>query len=221
MLTKAEVLFEKFCDDRGIAYARIAEGAGRTPDYEIVLADRPVAVEVKQLEPNASDLQVFRDLRTKGHAAGWVNMGRARSAIHEAVKQLRPHAQGRMPGVVVLYNTMGWTIPYLDAYNLAFCLYGPEKAHFAVPDDPALDIQDVGMSRGGRSIATRDHNTTLSALAVLSESGSQGAPELCIYHNIHAALPLATEQCAAYEIPQYRFVSRREGHMPEWVECGV
>jgi hypothetical protein len=133
MLTEAESLFEPFCVEHQIACQRIPEGAEKTPDYEITLAGRRIAVEVKQLEPNAQDLAFFEDLRTIGHAGGAVDTGRARSAIQDAMKQLRPYAKGRMPAVVVLYDTMGSAIGYLDADNLADCLYGEEKVHFLVP----------------------------------------------------------------------------------------
>jgi hypothetical protein len=219
MPTKAEALFEEFCTRRQIPFERIAEGSQRTPDYQVTLGGRPVAVEVKQLEPNADDLAFFEDLRTKGEAGGAVNMGRAKSAILDGVKQLRRVAKGRMPAIVLLYDTMGFARGYLDPYSLAYCLYGPEKVHYAVASDPAFDIPFLGMSRGGGSVATRDHNTTLSALAVLHPVGRDAGPDVFIYHNIHAAIPLADDQCVLHGIRHFRFAAPEEGKMPEWIEC--
>jgi hypothetical protein len=76
------------------------------------------------------------------------------------------------------------------------------------------------MSRGGKSVATSTHNTTLSALAVLRRLGPDGALELAIYHNIHAAIPLTLEECARHGLRQYKFAARQPGYMPEWIECG-
>lgn len=219
MNTESEDLFERFCAQRRIPFRRIPEAAERTPDYEILLGGGTVAIEVKQLEPNEHDRAFFEELRTKGRAGGAVNMGRAQSAILDGVKQLRTFAKGRMPAVVLLHDTMGFARGYLDPYNLAYCLYGPEKVHYLVASDPSLDSDYLGMSRGGGSLATAHHNTTLSALAVLARSGPDGSLEAVVYHNIHAAIPLGPEQCASHGIRQYRFAAAREGQMPEWVEC--
>lgn len=215
-LTQAEILFEKYCTDRGISFTRIPERSTKTPDYELVLGGGAVAVEVKQLEANAEDRAFLRDLRTEGRAGGMVDMGRARQSIQDAVKQLRSYAKGRMPAVVLLYNSIGSAMPYLDPYNLAYCLYGPEKVHFAIPD-PRREVQQLGMSRGGSSLATKQHNTTLSAVAVLQHI-SVDQLDVTIYHNIHASTPLRPEQCEAHGIRQYRFEQPDPSLMPEWRE---
>jgi hypothetical protein len=123
------------------------------PDYEMTLSTGAILVEVKQLEPNAQDLEMLATLRAGKVAARWVDMGEARLPIMEGVKQLRPHAKGRKPALVVLYDTIGMT-GHLDPYSIAFSLYGPEKVHYDVPHSPAQDVTFSGMSRGGRSVAT-------------------------------------------------------------------
>jgi hypothetical protein len=55
MMTISEVLFERFCQERGIECRRVETTETRTPDYEIRLASGPAAVEVKQLEPGTDD----------------------------------------------------------------------------------------------------------------------------------------------------------------------
>jgi hypothetical protein len=219
MLTEGEILFEEFCRLKTISFTRIPEGASKTPDYEIVLSARTVAVEIKQLEPNAEDLAFFDDLRTKGSAGGVVDMGRARLAILDAMKQLRPYSKGRMPAMVVLYDTMGAGRGYLDPYSLSYCLYGPEKVHYAVPSDPSVDTIDLGMSRGGRSVATARHNTTLSALGVLRRFGVGTSSDLEVFHNLHAAIPLDTALWAHHKVRQFRFDVKTPGEMPEWIDC--
>lgn len=215
VLTQAEILFEKYCTDHGIPFTRIPEGLTRTPDYELVLGGGAVAVEVKQLDPNEEDRAFLHDLRTKGRAGGMVDMGRAWQSIQDAVKQLRRYAKGRMPAVVLLYNSMGSAIPHLDPYNLAYCLYGPEKVHYAVPADPHLDVRQLGMSRGGGSLATKQHNTTLSAIAVLQHISADEVG-LSVYHNIHASTPLRPAQCEVHGIRQYKFEQPGPGLMPDW-----
>jgi hypothetical protein len=217
MSTKAEELFEQFCGSRGIPCHRISETLRKTPDYEIVLGTTEILVEVKQLEPNDEDRAFFERLRTEGHASEMVDMGRARPAIHDAMKQLGPHARGRKPALVVLHDTMGSARGYLDAYKLAYCLYGSERVHYLVPNDPGRNIVYAGMSRGGRSVATAHHNTTLSAVAILHSPGLSGIPDLTVFHNLHARIPLPVQDCAAYGIPQHRFAPAHPGEMPDWI----
>lgn len=211
-------MFEAFCAARDIKCSRIPESREKSPDYEVILLDRPVAVEIKQLEPNASDREIATQLATLGRAAFSVEMGRARDSITAAVKQLRPYTEKRIPGIVVLHDATG-TANYLDPYNIAYCLYGAEKVRFSVPADPRQEIQHLGMSRGGGSVATPKHNTTLSAVGVLRHGWEPGELVLAIFHNLHAAVPLRWEEVARYGIPQFRFGAKDEGRMPEWLPC--
>lgn len=216
MLTEAEDLFEKLCTSHRIPFARISTRQGRTPDYELSLTSGPVVVEVKQLEPNASDLAFEEQLRS-GLATRMVDMGRARLSIKDAVKQLRPHAKGRLPAIVVLYDTMGHT-NYLDPYSLSVALYGPEKMHFAIPADPNLEISALGMSRGGGAVATPKHNTTLSAVAVLAGTAHGAQPDLRIFHNCNAAIQLPLSALAEYGFRQFEFAALTLDTMPIWIE---
>jgi hypothetical protein len=218
MRTEAESLFEQFCSKQEIAWRRIAEATTRTPDYEIVVEGVRVVVEVKQLEPNAEDLAFLEELRTKGWAGRSINMGRARAAIRDGVRQLRAYSSGRDPGVVLLHDTVGPATAYLDPYSLAYCLYGAEKIHFEVAPNPADDIDMLGMSRGGGSVATSEHNTTLSALAVFRWSGQATPGGLDVYHNIHAAIPLKLAEPVKHGIRQFKFEASEPGRMPDWME---
>jgi hypothetical protein len=89
--------------------------------------------------------------------------------------------------------------------------------NFAVPHDPREEIIYTGMSRGGKSIATKQHNTTLSAVGVL-HGYANGPVELAIFHNIHATMPLEPALCHAAGFRQFHFLAGTEGAMPEWVE---
>lgn len=204
------------CTTRGISFRRIATSDVRTPDYGLSLTSTRVLVEVKQLEPNASDIAFEEQLRS-GLATRMVDMGRAKLAINDAVKQLRPHAKGLLPAIVVLYDTMRHT-NYLDPYSLSFSRYGPEKMHFAVPTDPSLEISALGMSRGGDAVATPKHNTTLSAVAVLDGTAQALSLDLRIFHNCNAATPLPLNAFAEYGFRQFEFAVPRSGTMPTWIE---
>ncbi len=47
-MTEADLLFERFCADRGVAIRRIPEGPRRTPDFEVWVGRLRIIVEVKQ-----------------------------------------------------------------------------------------------------------------------------------------------------------------------------
>jgi hypothetical protein len=64
--TFSERLFEEFCATNALQCARVPEGADPTPDYQVMFGDVVVACEVKQVDPNAEDLE---ELRTIGSGA--------------------------------------------------------------------------------------------------------------------------------------------------------
>lgn len=183
-MTQSERYFEQFCEQRHIRCRRVPEGVVKTPDYEITVDDIAIAVEVKQIEPNAKDREIIAQLAQGKAASQWVNMSRARQSIIDAVKQLRAHVQARQPGLVVLHEVTG-LFGYLDGDSIAQCLYGPEQVRVAVPADPAREPWVLGGSYGGGRVVTERHNRTLSAVAVLHVSAGQGT--LSMFHNTFAA----------------------------------
>jgi hypothetical protein len=78
--TFAEYLFERYCDEHGIACARIPETTTKTPDYELFPTSSPVVVEIKDIEPNAEEIESERLLNERGwgNATGGTPGGRVR-----------------------------------------------------------------------------------------------------------------------------------------------
>jgi hypothetical protein len=216
MLTAADLLFEQFCAEHGIECRRIPENEQKTPDYEIQLAGAGVAVEVKQLEPNADDLRHLEELRNGRTSARSVDMGRARQSIVEAAKQLRAYAKGRLATIVVLFDTMGIGSVYLDPYSLAYCLYGPERVHFAVPNDPTVEPWVLGSSLGGGRAFTPSHNTTVSSVAVLQRYGPELCTALSVFHNIYAAVPLDPMRLRGERIEHFSWLAAEPSLLPTW-----
>lgn len=219
-MTEAEHLFERFCREAGVECRRIGEGPTKTPDYEVRVGGLLVAVEVKQLEPNADDTAKLEKLQKERRVSGWENMERPRQSILDATRQLRAHAKGVMPGVCVLYDTVGGLFGYLDSDNIAQCLYGAERYHYVVPDYEANPQETgpelIGVSLGGRRIATPEHNTTLSAVAVLRSGGSAGQLSMAVFHNCYAAIPLPPESFSLPNVTHFVYRSSVPGAIPEW-----
>src|SRR5688572_28213326 len=105
-MTISERYFERFCERRGIAFTRLPEGAVKMPDYEILVEGIRIAVEVKQIEPNAEDRDILAQAAHGEAASYWVDMSRARQSIRDAIKQLRAYVNGGRPAVVVLYEVV-------------------------------------------------------------------------------------------------------------------
>lgn len=214
-MTASEILFERFCQERCVEIKRIETTEARTPDYEVRLASGSVAVEIKQLEPGASDQELLNSLRRGRTVSQWVNMGRPREAILGGTKQLRAYARGVMPGIVVLFDTAGGLLGYLGADSIGHSMYGPRRVHFAASEDK--DVEVVGNSLGGGRVATERHNTTLSAVGVL-RLFQNGGLSLAVFHNRHAALPLDPNELRVRDVEHFAWAEHGAGALPRWMK---
>jgi hypothetical protein len=186
-MTRSEVLFERFCRERGIEFKRLPLAETRTPDYEITAGAVRAVVEVKQVEPNPKEQALLSELRRRGKASHWVNMWRPRQAIREAAKQLRAYGGGSMPGIAVLFDAAGGVLGSLGADSIAQALYGQRRIHVGASPDRHGEI--VGVSLGGWPVASATRNTELSAVAVLRLFQNDGL-FLTMFHNQYATIPL-------------------------------
>ena len=215
-MTVAEDLFERYCREREIEIRRLEECSLKTPDYEIQIGQLVAAVEIKQLEPNAEDKTVIERLHQRRVVAHWENMERPRQTIHHALKQLRTY-MGRtlrpMPAIVVLFDTLSGLLGYLDSDNIARCMYGAECFHFGQDD-----LEFLGESLGGRRIATEEHNTTLSAVAVLRFERSVKQLSLTVFHNKYAALPIAPSDLRVSDVTHFSYLAESPQTLPRWVK---
>jgi hypothetical protein len=193
----------------------VPTGPRQTPDYELEVGSLTIAVEVKQLEPNDEDRDLAHRAFEKGSASCWVDMSRARQSILDGVKQLRAHAKGRQPALVVLYDVAD-LLNYLGADSIAQCMYGPERVHIAVPHAPEAEPWVLGASYGGGRTVTESHNTTLSAVAVLRRD--RDADTLKVFHNAYAAIPLQPDRIWLEGVRHFVWQARDDRQLPYWVE---
>jgi hypothetical protein len=214
-MTASEILFERFCQERCLEFRPIDITEARTPDYEVRLASGPVAVEIKQLEPGASDQELLNRLRRGRTVSHWVNMGRPREALLDGTKQLRAYARGVMPGVVVLFDTAGGLLGYLGADSIGHSMYGPRRVHVTASEDK--DAEVVGASLGGGRVATERHSTMLSAVGVL-RLFQNGALSLTVFHNRHAALPLDPNELRVRDVEHFAWAEDGAGALPRWTK---
>ena len=69
-MTISEEHFERFCRENDICFERLSPDGQETPDYRIVMQEKPMVVEVKELTLNDEEEQALRDVQD-GCNASW------------------------------------------------------------------------------------------------------------------------------------------------------
>ena len=215
-LTKSEQLFESFCRLHRIVCRRVPTASTRTPDYEIYLSRRKVAVEVKEISPNKDELEAQRLARLGQFVVvSSTPGGRVRGIISDAVPQLKASTKGRCSGLLVLLDT-GFAAEHTSSYNIRVAMHGFETHYLGVPQDPnrPVYLKDKDFGKGKKTTAS--NNTSLSAIAVLDAHSAQIT--LRVYHNPYAKVPLPLVSFGKFGIQQYGLQSKVPGQVPDWQE---
>ena len=190
-MTKGEVGLQLFCKRNAIAFRRISESEERTPDYELTIGVIRVIAEVKDIELNEEEKDVQEKMKI-GQMRSWGSKlgSRVRDAINKANKQIKKLTLGKIPGILVLFDTRPWPFNILYSYEIKVAMYGFETYDFSISKDfspPTI----VGRRFGEGQKCTPSHNTSTSAVAVLELDKQSGAYKIVIYHNKHSAAPLS------------------------------
>jgi hypothetical protein len=221
MKTESEELFEKACGKYGFPVRRIAEGDERRPDYEVCPSGIKIIVEVKQIDVNDEEKNLLQEMES-GKIVSFRNKSgaRVRSKIKSSSKQIANLAKGKYPGILALYDNTPFAVgSHLESYNIKSGMYGLEQYILNRPanvDDP---INVIDARFGPKRKMTMEHNTSISAIAVLSRAEDQ--VELCLYHNCFSAIPLGFKIFLECGIPQYCISQKRNREFQEWeLVCG-
>jgi len=216
-LTDSEALFEEFCAINGIRFERIPSGSSRTPDYLIQPNGVRIACEVKQIELNREEKEALEAaLRGEATITGGTPGARVRSAINDAVPQLRKWTGGEFPGLLVLSEEH--VIPrHTDDYNVRVAMYGLDTIVLGVPRDPRVAPFLRERKSGPKRKVTEEHNTSLSAVAVLRKH-RDGSLHCRVFHNAHAKSPLDRTLLANDRIRHFRLREKEPGQFDEWIE---
>ena len=215
MKTLSESLFEKICDAHSISWEKITTAAESTADYRIFPTAMEVVAEVKQIDFNKEDEEVEEKLsRGELVESSYERGKRVRSKIRDANPQLAPHSRKGVPTILVLYGNVRPHL-YTDPYDIRAAMYGLEQHCFIVPKHPS-DRSFFGDKKlGPKQGMTEQHNTSISALGVIS--GSLEMLELTIYHNVYARVRLPPECFRTHGMNQFSLVEAVPGKYQEWV----
>ncbi len=96
--TEGESIFEEFCALNSIACKKIAEGEQPTPDYEVLINDQPILVEVKQIDEDDNFSEESGSRRVGSHI---------RKKIEQARKQAQTASNEGKPFICWCITT--WT----------------------------------------------------------------------------------------------------------------
>jgi len=215
MKTISESLFEKLCDRSTIRWETIPTTDESTADYSIFPKGMKVVAEVKQIDPNKEDEKAEQKLNRGELVESVYERGkRVRAKIRDANPKLAPHSKKGVPTILVLYGNVR---PHLhtDPHDIHAAMYGVEQHVFVVPKDPSIRPFFGGKKLGPRQGMTKQHNTSISALGVIS--GSLELPELVIYHNVYARVFLPPDYFRPYGVKQFSFSEALPGKYQEWV----
>ena len=219
MKTQSEEWFEDFCARSGIECERIKKESNKTLDYELKIDEQKIIVEVKEITRNKEEQESDRLLLESGYRALSNTPGeRVRKKISNSSAQIKARTQGINPSILVLCDLKygcGQITGHLDPYNIRVGMYGLEQVHFAVPRDHSISPYATGMSYGPKRKMTKNHNTTISAIGVLS-TPSQDKIVLTVYHNKFAAVPLNSQFLTKYDIDQFKLEDGLPNNTEKW-----
>ena len=189
--TKSEQLFEDYCDHVTIPWTHIEVGASKTPDYSLSVDGQVVIAEVKEVtrnpEEQASDRQIKETRIGKGMRGK--PGARVRKKITDSLQQIKGLTKGNRPGILVLAAADSQSFLHLDSHNVMTAMYGSDVVEVAVPKDSTISPYAIGTRFGPNQKMTDDMNTSISAIAVLTQCLS-GSLKLVVYRNHYAAVPI-------------------------------
>jgi len=200
-MTTSELLFEKFCQARGIPHERIPTGTAKTPDYNIYLDGTKIVIEVKEIEANPKEQQKIKEFDSHRAITIKSPLGkRIHDKITDAAGKFKEGVQNGHPSILVLYNKVR-LYKHTSPTDILAGMYG--QLNFPVSGNPGEAVRIGDIKSGPKKKMTPAANTSISAVGDLKESGS-GDHDLSIYHNFHARVPLLPLLLSPLNIKQYQ-----------------
>ena len=215
-LTDSESLFEDYCLNNSICCKRIQADDKPSPDYLINVNGIEIAVEVKQIEPNSEELKAEALLKSEGFSTSSATPGhRVRKKITDSAPQLKRYAELGKPTLLLLFSTNQFA-SHVGPYHIRVAMYGFQTIHYAVPKNRKVSPYVTGESLGKGKKMTETHNTSISAVAVMSRT--HDGTIVAIYHNKHAKLAIDSAATQSAFPKQYELTELNPNRAPDWRE---
>ena len=217
--TLSEQLFEKFCDINGIDWSPIAtvgQVSCKHPDYYIKCNENTVFVEIKEIGESPADRARYQRLKQTGSTGVYDPRldERVRKKIDRAMPQLRYLAKGKYPAIVVLYDNI--SIIQIEGLEIRLGMYGKDMVDIGLVGNISNTDIFIRHRFGAGQKVSANHNTTLSAVALLTSQSDQSL-HLDFYHNKFAAKPFDPNWLRTLTVKHYQLGSQPgEGGLIEW-----
>lgn len=223
-LTVSQRLFEDFAASRGLMFRSLVAGTQhgkRTPDYEVTLAGASLFVEVTEVQPNARERAIERQLRERGYTDvfGEAPGTRLRTIIHNKNNQCKRASLDGHPTLLILFSIGAITDRHVEPYAIKTAMHGLDSVVIQVPKDVATSptLIDVVSDPSGQSRALKpQRNTSLSGVSLLTRPCDGSSRQLFIYHNPHARVSLSPDLLRAGGIQHSALAYKTRGQMPDW-----
>lgn len=221
-MTKSEEVFERFCTERKLSFHKIPECKTKSPDYYLKIGGEAIVVEIKQIDANKEERRILAKSAeewSQNEIYHWDIPGeRIRNKITSAMPQFRVLSKGQYATLLIVYDNIKTWPELIDEYAVRVALYGIETVLISPEAAPEGGAKILGQWYGMRKKATSRHNTTLSAIAVMSEKDSSIL--MNIYHNWYARIPLQRELFLLSGVEQFEMGQRPENSFGNWKRCG-
>jgi hypothetical protein len=211
-MTESESLFEDYCKQHGIKYERVVPGITKAPDYRIFVDGNKIVVEIKEITPNPLERQAIKQFDQYGTVRIKSKLGaRIRGKITDAAGKFYEAVQNGVPSILVIYDGVRLH-KHTSPVDILAGMYGELYFPVVGTQDSALQIGEI--QSGHRKKMTPDHNTSMSAVAVLTKL-NRGVLDLAVYHNCYARVPLDPLLISSFCRSQFRVNDQHNS--TEWV----
>jgi hypothetical protein len=169
--TKAETVFETFCDSNNIKWEKIEEGENATPDYKVFFNGEIVYIEVKQIDKDDNFSATFGSRTVGSHI---------REKIKEARKQLRAASTQGAPAILLVYNNLdGLQMFGTEQHDFIAAMYGEMTLTFDKEQNKFTDHY-----HGRNRSFSEDKSTYFSAVGFLYQT--KESIGITLYENTYA-----------------------------------
>jgi len=175
--TSSENQWELLCASHGLVCTRVPTASSRgerRPDYEVLGLDGTrFLVEVKEITATRDEAaqisKLNSDLVGEFHAEPGA---RVRPLIDRANRQLKTLAQGREPGVLVVYNESPFLRHHTEPYAILTAVRGLDVVPVTVPLDPERSPVFHRVRPGPKKRLTSRMNSSISAILIPAATGA-------------------------------------------------
>ncbi|MGD0971329.1 MAG: hypothetical protein ABSA04_08020 [Desulfobaccales bacterium] len=176
---EAESLFEEFCSAKKLKFLKIEEGSDPTPDYQIILNDTIIYIEVKQIDKDKD----FEIINENDISSGKMTVGEhIRKKIDQVrkKKQVKTVAEQGAPVILLIYNNLDkYQMFGTEPHDFISAMYGERTLLFDKNKNEIIDY-----FYGKNKSFEEKKNTSLSAVGLLSKEGNNISVR--IYENAFA-----------------------------------